>query len=154
MYKEMRRSDRQLSDKDMKEILEVGEYGILSTIGENGYPYGVPISYVYIDSKIFFHCAAGVGLKEENITYNDKVCFTVVGKTEVLPEKFSTKYESVIAFGTAKKSMEMKEKALEGLIKKYSPDFMEKGLNYIESAHYMTDVFEITIESITAKGRR
>jgi nitroimidazol reductase NimA-like FMN-containing flavoprotein (pyridoxamine 5'-phosphate oxidase superfamily) len=154
MFHEMRRSDRLLSDNDVQEILEVGEYGILSTIGENGYPYGVPISYVYIDSKIYFHCAAGVGLKEENITYCDNVCFIVVGKTEVLAEKFSTKYESIIAFGKAKKCIENKQKALEGLIKKYSSEFMEKGLKYIEAAHYMTDIYEITIESITGKGRR
>lgn len=153
MFREMRRSDRQLSEKDVQEILKAGEYGILSTIGENGYPYGVPISYIYIDSKIFFHCAAGVGLKEENITYSDKVCFTVVGKTEVIPEKFSTKYESVIAFGTVKKTTDLKEKALEGLIVKYSPGFMEKGLKYIESSHSMTDIYEITIDRITGKGR-
>ncbi len=154
MFREMRKSERQLSEKELQEILETGEYGILSTIGDNGFPYGVPLSYVYFDSKIFFHCATGVGQKEDNIAHCDKVCFTVVGKTEVLAEKFSTKYESVIAFGTAKISTDLKEKALKGLIAKYSSDFVEKGLQYIEAAYHKTDIYEITIEHVTAKGRR
>ena len=154
MFHEMRRSDRQLNEEDVQQILETGEYGVLSTIGENGYPYGVAVSYVYFDNKIFFHCAAGVGLKLENIAYNHNVCFTVVGRTEVLAEKFSTKYESVIAFGKANLSTDLKMKALEVLIRKYSPEFMEKGMKYIQADHKITDIYEITIDSITGKARR
>jgi nitroimidazol reductase NimA-like FMN-containing flavoprotein (pyridoxamine 5'-phosphate oxidase superfamily) len=154
MHHEMRRSDRQLNIEDVKQILESGEYGILSTVGENGYPYGVPVSYVAFDSKIFFHCATGVGMKLENIALNEKVSFTVVGKTEVLAEKFSTKYESIIAFGTAKLSADLKLKALEEILRKYSSEFMEKGLQYVQTDHHKTDIYEITIEEITGKARR
>lgn len=154
MFHEMRRADRQLSEEVTSRILEEGEYGILSTVGENGYPYGVPVNYVAFDSKIFFHCASGVGLKLDNIAFCNKVCFTVVGQTEILSEVFSTKYESIIAIGTARKSTNLKQKALEAIIKKYSSEFMEKGMKYIENAIHMTDIYEIEIESITGKARR
>lgn len=136
------------------QILESGEYGILSTIGEDGFPYGVPVSYATFDSKIFFHCATGVGQKLQNISYSEKVCFTVVGKTEVLAEKFSTRYESIIVFGTAQKSTDLKQKALEALITKYSADFTQKGFEYIQKSKDLTDIYEITIERITGKARR
>ena len=48
-FREMRRKDRQVFDNLVTEILESGEYGVLSVFGENGYPYGVPVNYVYMD---------------------------------------------------------------------------------------------------------
>ena len=120
MMKKMRRKDRQLNTEDTLTVLEQGEYGILSTICENGTPYGVPVSYVYSNNCIYFHCAKNVGLKLDNIGNNSNVCFTVVGKTELLPAKFSTKYESAIVFGQARllKENEKKEPLLK-LIEKY-----------------------------------
>jgi nitroimidazol reductase NimA-like FMN-containing flavoprotein (pyridoxamine 5'-phosphate oxidase superfamily) len=93
-------------------------------------------------------------MKLENIAFNEKVCFTVVGRTEVLADKFSTKYESIIAFGTAKLSTDLKLKALEEILRKYSSEFMEKGLQYVQTDHHKTDIYEITIEEITGKARR
>ena len=150
---EMRRIDRQLTTEEAKIILENGEYGVLSTVDENGIPYGVPISYAYADNTIYFHCASGVGHKVANIEYQPKVCFTVVGNTEVLPQNFSTKYESVVAFGTARLAQD-KHIGLTLLQKKYSPDFAEKGKEYIESALEKTAVYEIEIEDLKGKGRK
>ena len=154
MFREMRRADRALDIDEVNMILEKGEYGVLSTIGENGYPYGVPVSYFYKEDKIYFHCAAGVGEKLENIKINSNVCFTVVGDTDVLPSKFSTKYESVIVFGTASESVEDKQIALEGLIDKYSKGFEESGMKYIASAMDKTGVYEIKIDHMTGKARK
>ena len=95
MFYEMRRKDRLLTEKEAREILSEGEYGVLSTMGENGYPYGVPVNYVYLNDNIYFHCAADVGHKLENIKYNNHVCFTVVTNESVLPEALTTKYDSV-----------------------------------------------------------
>ena len=81
MNHEMRRSDWRLAEDEAKQILVQGEYGILSTIGEDGFPYGVPLSYAYDGEKIYFHCAADVGHKLENLDFSNKACFTVVGKT-------------------------------------------------------------------------
>src|SRR5512139_1817387 len=96
----MRKKDRAVSEDEAKGILLKGEYGILSTVSPDGQPYGVPLNYSYTGDGIYFHCAVE-GHKLENIQANNKVSFCVVGQTEVLPEKFSTKYESVIVFGEA-----------------------------------------------------
>jgi uncharacterized protein len=98
--KNIRRKDREITTREAIEILNSAEYGVLSTVGKDGQPYGVPLSYVYRNSSIYFHCAL-IGQKLDNITDNPKVSFCVVGKTKVLPDKFATEYESAVAFGFA-----------------------------------------------------
>ncbi|GAA0178813.1 hypothetical protein SH2C18_18010 [Clostridium sediminicola] len=98
MFLEMRRKEKQISLAESQEILKKGEYGVLSTISLNGYPYGTPLNYVYSDGCIYFHSAED-GQKIQNINHNCKVSFSVVGDVKLVPEKFSTKYESVIVFG-------------------------------------------------------
>jgi len=156
MERQMRRKDRQLTNEEATMILEKCQYGVLSTISEDGTPYGVPVSYALVDGKVCFHCAKGKGHKFENLMYCDAVSFTVIGETEVLPSDFGTKYESAIAFGKAVKleEGEEKQKALEGLIDKYSSDFRPAGLEYIAKAGMATDVFVIEPERITGKARR
>lgn len=153
-FKEMRKKEREIGNEEIVKILEEGEYGVLATIGANGYPYSVPLSYVYKDNSIYFHCAKE-GNKLENIELNNKVSFCIVGKTEVLPEKFSTKYESVIIYGTAEYVQgEEKENALEGIIIKYSKEFIEQGKEYIKRAKDKTNVIKINIEKVSGKARR
>ena len=153
MIHEMRRLDRQLTAAETEKILIAGEYGILSTVSTDGTPYGVPVNYAYTDGIIYFHCAKDTGHKYENILHNAKVCFTVVGETELLPEQFSTKYQSVIAFGTVKPAADKRE-GLQLLVNKYSPEFVEKGRTYIEHDLDTVGVYEITVEHMTGKGRR
>lgn len=137
------------------DILDQAEYGILSTVGPDGYPYGVPVSYVVRNEKIYFHCAAGVGNKVENMKRNPKVCFTVVGDTEILPDKFSTKYESVVLFGEAREaSGETKRVILKSMIGKYSKGFEKTGIEYIEKAFEKVAVYEISVAHATGKARR
>lgn len=69
MIKKMRRKDRQLSDNETKEILDKGEYGILSTIGDE-YPYAVPVNYVLVDDAIYIHGTCESGQKYDNIKKN------------------------------------------------------------------------------------
>lgn len=147
----MRRKDKLLSQNEAIKVLEKGNYGVLATISEDGYPYGVPVSYVYMDGKIYFHCAKGVGHKLENIKNSARVCFTVVGNTQVIPEAFSTKYESIVAFGVANEACENKYDAMVKLIEKYSPEHKESGVKYIERAIDKVSVIEIAIEKLTGK---
>lgn len=154
MFKEMRRKDREIEQNEIIKILKRCDYGILSTIGENGYPYGVPISYVYLNNAIYFHCAVE-GQKLDNIKNNDKVSFCVVGETCVLPEQFSTKYESVIIFGKADEVNDNEKNiALLEIINKYSKEHLEKGKQYIKNADAKVKVLKINIEHITGKARR
>lgn len=154
MFKSMRRSKREITVEECKDILLKGEYGVLSTTGENGYAYGIPLSYIYMNDSVYFHCA-GKGQKLENLRYNNKVSFCVVGDTEIVPDKFSTKYESVILFGEAEEVFESEKiDALMGLVKKYSTGFEKSGGEYIERAGAVTIVYKININHITGKASR
>ena len=153
MNYEMRRSDRKLSDSETRQILRTGEYGVLSTIGKDGFPYGIPLSYVFDNENIYFHGTVNAGHKLENLKFSDKVCFTVVGKTEVLPDKFSTKYESVIVFGIVKPA-EDKLTALEKLCAKYCPDFEVQGQKYAKASESKVAVYELQIMEMTGKARK
>ncbi|SDE52910.1 pyridoxamine 5'-phosphate oxidase family protein [Sporomusa acidovorans] len=153
MFKNMRRTDRQSTKEFAVKLLETGEYGILSTADPEGLPYGVPVSYVYKDDCLYFHSATE-GHKLDNITTNHKVSFCVVGAKKLLPEKFTTSYESVIAFGQTKEiTGQEKKEALLALVAKYSPEFMEKGKAYIEKSGDNTTVIKVAIEQITGKVR-
>ena len=154
MFREIIRKDRELSNDDAMQILKNNTYGILSTISENGYPYGVPISYIFYNNSIYFHSATK-GHKIDNILNNDKVSFCVVGKTQVLPDKFSSKYESVIAFGIASEVNNIEKNiCLTEMLNKYSKDYIEKGKEYIQREGGVTKVMKINIEHISAKANR
>lgn len=152
--KNMRRNDREISLQEAFEIIHAAEYGVLSTVDENGQPYGIPLSYVYKDNAIYFHCAV-TGQKLENIANNSKVSFCVVGSTRVLPETFGTLYESVIVFGIASEVYDAeRHMALVWLLEKYCYDFIEGGLKYIELKDNATKVIKIEISRVSGKARR
>lgn len=151
--KNMRKIDRQMTSEETLVLLNRCQYGILSTVDKEYQPYGTPVSYINTGDKIYFHCALE-GTKLENISNNPKVCFTVVGDTKLLPDKFSTEYESVMAFGkTSVVEGEEKIFVLREIIKKYSPDFIEAGEQYINRATDKTCVIRIDIDNITGKHR-
>lgn len=154
MFREMRRSEREIDKEQAIDLLQKGQYGVLSIAGENGYAYGIPLNYVYIDGSIYFHCAKE-GNKLDNISFNNKVSFCVVGNTEPIAEKFSYRYESTIIFGKATEVFENeKVTALIALIQKYSNEFYEKGVEYIKNSKSETKVMKITVEHISGKARK
>ncbi|CAB1081515.1 Nitroimidazole resistance protein NimB [Olavius algarvensis Delta 1 endosymbiont] len=128
MFNEIKLKDRALSNEKAIEIVEKSSFGILSTIGENGYPYGVPLNYTYFDNCICFHCARE-GQKLDNIDFNNKVSFCVVTKSKVLGNEFDTDYESAIAFGNATVITDESEKKdiLLSLLNKFSADYLKSG---------------------------
>ncbi len=155
MPTEMRKKDRQLSEEEAFEILKKAEYGTLSTMGEDGYPYGVALSHAVEGGKIYFHCAAANGHKNANMAFCGKVCFSVVGATQVVPGQFTTKYESAVAFGTARQlEGEEKEKAMQAIITKFCPEFIEEGFAKIGPVGPYMSLYEIAVEHITGKANR
>lgn len=135
-------------------ILNKAEYGVLSTVSEDRIPYGVPLNFCIIDGYIYFHCAVE-GQKIDNITQNKSVSFCVVGNTKILPDKFGAKYESVIVSGKVEEVVDInKQIALEGLLHKYSPEFFDNGIEYIETLRKKARVFRISIDRLTGKARR
>lgn len=147
----MRRSALQADEQTAKKILSDGCFGVLSTVGEDGFPYGVPINYAYDGDKIYFHCAKNSGHKQENLSFCNKVCLTVVTESIILPEKFDTKYKSVVVFGTAEKTEERKEYALRLISEKYAPEFAHKYENEAKTACKDADIYEITPLKISGK---
>lgn len=153
MFREMRRKDKMKSAEEAVQILQSCTNGVLSVIGDGGYPYGVPVSYIYNDGKIYFHCAH-TGHKIDAIKAEPKVSFTVVGADNIMSEKYTTLYKSVICFGKAAvvSDDEKKQKVLEIILEKYSKDFMEGGLEHIRKMWDKTAIVEVTVEHMTAKG--
>ena len=97
-FREMRRKRQQLSEEESISILRKSTAGTLALLGDNDYPYAVPISYVYHDGKLYFHSALS-GHKVDAIRNCDKASFCVIEKDDVQPEKYTTYFRSVIAFG-------------------------------------------------------
>jgi nitroimidazol reductase NimA-like FMN-containing flavoprotein (pyridoxamine 5'-phosphate oxidase superfamily) len=154
MERKMRRMDRAISESEAIKLLRKGEYGILSTVSLDGQPYGVPVNFCYTKEVIYFHSALE-GHKIENIRENSKVSFCVVGKTEILPEEFGTKYESAIVYGKVIEVVgKEKHDGLFAIVKKYSPGFAREGLKYIGESEKKARVFKIAIKSITGKSRK
>jgi len=152
--KELRRIDRAISEKEARSLLENAEYGVLSVVSESGKPYGIPLNYCIIDHCIYFH-SAPEGQKIDSIERNKFVSFCVVGRTEILPDKFSTIYESVIVSGEVTEVFDVeKQAALEELVRKYSPNFIDKGIKYIDASKEKTRVFKIAINKLTGKARK
>ena len=157
MYKDIRRKDRVLDNAPAYAVLRNSEYGVLSTVNKDNQPYGTPVNYTVIDNSIFIHSASATeGHKLENIMSNSKVSFCIVGKTELLPSKFSTKYESVIIFGAASivDGENQKKEALKALLVKYSPDYLDAGEKYINECFNKVAMIKVSIDHITGKSRK
>jgi nitroimidazol reductase NimA-like FMN-containing flavoprotein (pyridoxamine 5'-phosphate oxidase superfamily) len=147
----MRRKDKEIGTDEAINLLTKCEYGVLSTVGNDGQPYGVPLNYTYKDNCIYFHCALK-GHKIDNIDDNPRVSFCTVGNTEVLPSEFSTNYVSAVAFGVASEVQGTERyDALVLLLEKFSPGFMEEGKKYIEKLDKVTKVIKIEIQHISGK---
>ena len=149
---QVRRQDRLLEETEARRLLGEGEYGFLAMqAGEGG--YGIPVSYVWDgDEHIYIHCAPQ-GRKLRCIDTCPKVSFCVVGHTQVIPERFTTAYESVVAEGIAHRNLTADERmhALGLLIDKYSPNEKEIGLKYAEKSFHRTEIIRIDIVSCSGK---
>lgn len=147
----IRKTEYAAAENDAKEIIRRGEYGVLSTMSADGYPYGVPLSYWYKDDVIYFHCAKE-GHKLDNIKADNRVSFCVVGKNENIIGDFTANYESTVIFGKAYEvTGSEKEEAMLEMVKRFSPDFMEQGKAAIKRADPKLSVYKIVAEQVTGK---
>ena len=134
--------------------MESGLCGVLSMNGGAG-PYGIPLSYVYLNGCVYFHCAAA-GEKLERLRADGRVSFCVVAEAVPLPAEFSMRYRSAIAAGKAGEVADDAEKsaALIALVEKYSgKEYLKSGKDKAAAALSHTLVFKINIESLTGKAR-
>lgn len=149
----MRRADRLVSEEKAGEIMENAEYAVLMTADREGQPYGVAVSHVADGDKIYFHCAADAGRKLENIRQNPKVCVSCVQNTFVDEEKYTHRYESAVAEGTAVIVEDEEEKlhALRLIAKKYAPDSFKDADAYILPRMKETGVVRVDMETLSGK---
>ena len=153
MFRELRRKRQALSETDCSDILKRGTSGVLALMGDGGYPYAVPMSYVYDGEKLYFHCAKS-GHKLDAIAGNPKASFCVVDRDQVVPEEYTTYFRSVIVFGTMRIIEEEQEKrtAVEKLALKYAPEDSATNRGAaIEKDWKPLCMLELTPEHITGK---
>lgn len=156
MFRTMRRNRQELPAEECLAILERGTCGVLAVSGDGGYPYAVPISYVYDNGKIYFHSAI-TGHKIDALTRNDRVSFCVVDQDQIVPEEYTTYFRSVIAFGKLRILSEEDAKglAIEKLAVKYAPaDSASNRTETIEKSWKSFCMLEMTIEHMTGKAAK
>lgn len=151
-FRKMRRSRQQLSKTECDAILSAATSGTLALLGDNGYPYAVPVSYVYADGGLYFH-SAQTGHKADAIRGHDKASFCVIAADEVRPSEFTTYFRSVIAFGKIRIIESESERRYAACLlgSRYNPDDdaglrkeLEKGLSHLL-------ILRLDIEHLTGK---
>lgn len=147
----MRRKDRLISEKDALEILRTAVYGVLATVGPDGEPYGVPLTYALDEDgdSLLFHCALE-GRKLDNLRSHPTAQFSAVAETRVLPEEFSIEYRCAMATGRVAEVTDREEKkrcALR-LAAKYSDRDADR---YTERLIDRTCILRLYIEHLSGK---
>ena len=171
MFRKMRRFKQLMSDERTAEVLTKATSGVLSLLGDDDYPYGVPISYIYMpadceacgasdcgDCKgfgtIYFHCAKS-GHKFDAMAAHEKVSFTVIDQDQIVGEEFTTYFRSVIAFGRARRVEDWNDefvKAHKDLCLKYWPEAPDEAIaKDIKKEGGPMAVFAIDIDHMTGK---
>lgn len=152
MFREMRRNKQILPEEQVNAVLERNTNGVLGVNGDDGYPYAVPLSYVFYNGKIYFHSSKN-GHKIESIEKDSKVTFTVIDEDTIVSSEYTTYFRSVIAFGKAYivDCQEERLEAFRALAYKYSgeepEEEREKEVNNCKAAL----IIGIEIEHMTGK---
>ena len=147
----------QMPKERIDALLESAQVGHLATIDPDGHPYVVPLHFVHLGGRIFFHGLAR-GQKLENIAREPKCGFEVTGEDVGIIERegpcqTGTAFRSVVIRGLARKveDEELKLKVLDALVAKYSPRHVGKA--YDEAALAATEVVCLSVASATGKTR-
>ncbi len=152
MRREMRRYKQALSEAEAREILEAGSFGVLACVGDEGWPYAVPLSYAAEGDHIYIHCASE-GAKLDALRRDERVSFCVVGRDEPQSGEYTTHYASAIAFGRARIVEDGAEKlaALMCISRKYEPGRDEQSRAYAEKSLDPVAIIDIRIEHLSGK---
>lgn len=153
MFREIRRKNREIDSDSAKQLLQSSRRGVLAVNGDDGYPYAIPINYLYDDEaqRIYFH-GAKIGHKVDALRASDKVCFTVYGNETIRTEAWAPFMQSVVVFGRCY-LMEAGSEAtqrLKQLAMKYYPSEQLVDEEIAQSGKAV-QVFEIEIEHMSGK---
>lgn len=152
MFRKMRRFKQLLTEEETREIISSNNTGILGVIGDEGYPYTVPVNHVLSGDTIYFH-SAKAGHKVDAINNNPKASFTVIDKDDIVQEEATTYFRSAHAFGKAYVVTDEEErlKAMELIYDKTCPDAMYRKDNVIKEEGPHALIIGIKIEHMTGK---
>jgi nitroimidazol reductase NimA-like FMN-containing flavoprotein (pyridoxamine 5'-phosphate oxidase superfamily) len=146
---QVRRKDKLMTDADAEAFLARGYCGRIATIGPDGWPYCVPLLYVWADGEVLVHNPAARGHLRANVEHDQRVCFEVDEPGEVFDYgRFecdtSVAYRSVIVFGRARivEDAPAKQRFFDALMAKYGKP--ESG----RPRHFYPRLDEITLYAI------
>ncbi len=150
--RELRRKGERATQEEARRIVEESGYGFLATVGNDGLPYGVPVSHVLHGQSVYFHCAVE-GRKLDNIRENPAVCLTCISRAEPLPEQYNVRYACAVVEGRAALVEDEAEvmEALRLIGRHYTPHDDEALDAYIRNNLHRTRVCRIDIETMTGK---
>jgi nitroimidazol reductase NimA-like FMN-containing flavoprotein (pyridoxamine 5'-phosphate oxidase superfamily) len=153
MFRGMRRKRQDLPETETITMLQSCTSGVLALHGDDDYPYAVPLSFAYEDGKLYFH-SAKAGHKIDALERNEKASFCVIAADDVVQSTFTTHFRSAIVFGRARVVTDDGEKrhALECLVKKYSPDYLEAADAEIDGEWKRVCVIELAVEHVSGKA--
>lgn len=148
---EMRRKDRQVSEEQAMAIVRRAEYGVVSSIGADGEPYGVPLVYALDEDtkSLLFHCARE-GRKYRNFTEHPAVHFVTVAETQVQGEEFTIEFQSAMLNGNMEEVTDTEEKirCAQRIAQKYSS---RDSTNYATKTVDHYTVFRLSFQTLTGK---
>src|SRR5215470_4752446 len=153
----VRRTDKLMSDERVREMISRGRSGRLATIGADGWPYIVPLLYVWVNGEIWVHNTRVRGHLRANVDHDPKVCFEVDDAGEVFAYgRFecdtSVAYRSVVAFGRIRiiEDQVQKKAFFEALMEKYGDPTWNRPQGFFPRLDQVT-VYAITVERVTGK---
>lgn len=151
----MRRFKQELTLEENEMVLKNNTSGVLALLGDDDYPYAIPLSYVYWQGNIYFHGALK-GHKIDAINKHDKASFCVIDQDDVIPEMLTTKFRSVIAFGKIRVITDKEElrPMLEVLAKRYTPNDDQRIKKEIDENIMHTAMIELKVEHLTGKASK
>ncbi len=151
MFRPLSRMGQQLSSEECAQVLKQEPRGVLSLLGDDGYPYGIPMNFLYLpeEGKILFHCGKK-GHKLDAIARHDKASFCVMDKGYRKDGHWSWNVRSVIVFGRIRVVEDWQQDSMMALCRKYTddPDYIEKEFRDFSAA---TLALELRIEHLCGK---
>lgn len=150
-FRPMRRFKQQLPDEECKAILERGYRGFLAVNGEGGFPYTIPMNFLYHENHIYFHSAVS-GHKIDVIKTNPKACFTIIDEPVKEENDWWYHVRSVVCFGSVSivNCEEMRMLRLRQFGEKYFPVGYDINAELLHNAPH-TVLLDFSIEHMTGK---
>jgi len=123
---QLRRADRAMSEQRAHAMLERAFSGRIATVGEDGYPYCMPLLYIWMDGEIYLHTGSARGHLRANVEREPRICFEIDEPDQVFDYgRFECDsglaYQSVIVFGKIRivEERAVKQRFCEVLMEKY-----------------------------------